>query len=151
MGCQRPQRRSRWRERGALFGAAALWAGRSIVATTSVATGTNRFGLDGGDLIGNAAYWECTPRDVVASQFLDDIVTVARAVVVGETGQSFGQNVVVVDVFQTRFPGDIEPQAMQQYHVLVLHGGRVRADAEGVNDAVGLNNLQYELPFGFRD
>ena len=40
---------------------------------------------------------------------------------------------------------------MKQEDVLILHGGRVRADAEGVDDAVGLHDLQHELPFGFRD
>src|SRR2546429_3530504 len=38
---------------------------------------------------------------------------------------------------------------MKQGDVLVLHGGRVRTDAEGVDDACGLNDLQYKLLFGF--
>src|SRR4029077_19911107 len=39
---------------------------------------------------------------------------------------------------------------MKQGDVLVLHGGRVWPDAEGVDDASGLNDLQYKLLFGFR-
>src|SRR6202163_184691 len=39
---------------------------------------------------------------------------------------------------------------MKQGDVLVLHGGRVRTDAEGVDDSFGLNDLQYKLFFGFR-
>src|SRR5258707_8866236 len=38
---------------------------------------------------------------------------------------------------------------MKQGDVLVLHGGRVRTDAEGIDYACGLNNLQYKLLFGF--
>src|SRR5208283_445815 len=59
------------------------------------------------------------------------------------------QNVVVVYVFQTGLPGDIQPQTMEQHDVLILHGGRVRTDAEGLDNAVGLNDLQQELLFGF--
>src|ERR1700674_3724680 len=39
---------------------------------------------------------------------------------------------------------------MKQGDVLVLHGGGVWTDAEGVDDAFGLNDLQYKLLFGFR-
>src|SRR6202795_59044 len=39
---------------------------------------------------------------------------------------------------------------MKQGDVLVLHGGRVRTDAEGVDDAFGLNDLQHKLLLGFR-
>src|SRR6266446_7989744 len=39
---------------------------------------------------------------------------------------------------------------MKQCNVLVLHGGRVWADTEGVDYACGLNNLQYKLLFWFR-
>src|SRR5260370_1695522 len=38
---------------------------------------------------------------------------------------------------------------MKQGDVLVLHGGRVWTDAEGVDDAFGLNDLQYKLLLGF--
>src|SRR4030081_2235981 len=75
---------------------------------------------------------------------------VVCAVVVGEPGKGLGQNVMVVYVFQTRFPVDIQPQAMKQGDVLVLHGGRVWTDAEGVDDAFGLNDLQHKLLFWFR-
>src|SRR6266849_2654068 len=37
---------------------------------------------------------------------------------------------------------------MKQGDVLVLHGGRVGTDAEGVDDAFGLNDLEYKLLFG---
>jgi len=69
---------------------------------------------------------------------------------VGEAGKGLGQNVVMVYVFQTRFPGDIQPQAVKQDDILILHVGVWGTDAEGVDDAVGLNDLQQELLFGFR-
>src|ERR1019366_3188486 len=130
---------------GTSFRAVALWAGWSIVAV-----GTGRSGLDGGNLIGDVADREWAGLGAVAFQFLDDVFAVARAIVAGEAGKGLGQNVVVVYVFQTRFPGDIQPQAMKQDDVLILHGRRVRADAESADDAVGLNDLKYKLPFGFR-
>src|SRR5450631_749191 len=132
----------RW---GTSIRAAALRARWSIVAF-----GTSRSGLYGVNLIGDAADRRWSAIGAVAFQLLDDVFAVARAIVAGEAGKGFGQNVMVVYVFQTWFPGEIQPQTMQQDDVLVLHGGRVRADAEGVDDAVGLNDLQYKLPFGFR-
>src|SRR3979411_837636 len=75
---------------------------------------------------------------------------VVCSVVVGEAGKGLGQNVMVVYVFQTRFPGYIQPQAMKQGDVLVLHGGRVWTDAEGVDDTFGLNDLQHKLLLWFR-
>src|ERR1700730_9136699 len=38
---------------------------------------------------------------------------------------------------------------MKQGDVLILHGGRVWTDAEGVDDAFGLDDLEYKLLFGF--
>jgi hypothetical protein len=76
------------------------------------AVGTSRSGLDGGNLIGDAADREWAAIDAVAAQFLDDVFAVARTIVVGKARKGLRQNVVVVYVFQTRFPGDIQPQAM---------------------------------------
>ena len=130
---------------GRLFGAAALRAGWSIVAV-----GTSGFGVDGGNLIGDAAGGEWAALGAVEAQLLDDVFVVLDAIVACEAGKGLGQNIVVVYVFQTRLAGDIEPQAMEQDDVFVLHGGCVRTDAEGVDDAVGLNDLQDKLAFGFR-
>src|SRR5208282_1219852 len=115
-----------------------------------VAVGASRSGLDRVNLIGDAAGREGAGLGAVAAQFLDDILVVVRSIVAGEAGKGLGQDVVVVYVFQTGFAGDIQPQAMKQLDVLVLHGGRVRSDTEGVDDAVGLHDLQQELPFRFR-
>jgi len=74
-----------------------------------VAIGTSGLGLHGVNLIGDAADWEWAALGAVTSQFLHDVFVVACAIVVGEAGKGLGQNVVVVDVFQTWFPGDIQP------------------------------------------
>src|SRR5260370_29984987 len=79
-----------------------FWPVRSVVAI-----GTSGFGLHGVNLIGDAADWEWAALGAVAPQFVHDVFVIVRAIVVGETGKGLGQNVVVVDVFQTRFPGDI--------------------------------------------
>src|SRR5260370_40208579 len=39
---------------------------------------------------------------------------------------------------------------MKQGDVLILHGGRVWTDAEGVDDAFGIDDLEYKLLVGFR-
>src|SRR5712692_346993 len=113
-----------------------LWTVGSIVAI-----GTGRTGRDGGNLIGDAADWGGAAIGAVALQFLDDLFVAARAIVASEARQGLGQNVVVVHVLHTRFPGHVEAQAMKLDDVLVLHGGRVWADAEGVDGAIGLNDL----------
>ena len=84
--------------------ASLFWTMRSIVAI-----GTSGSGLHGVNLIGDAADWEWAARGAVTSQFLHDVFVVACAIVVGEAGKGLGQNVMVVDVFQTWFPGDIQP------------------------------------------
>src|ERR1700676_4332460 len=121
-----------------------FWTVRPIVAI-----GTSGFGLHGVNLIGDAADWEWAALGAVAPQFLHDVFVIVRAIVVGETGKGLGQNVVGVDVLQTRFPGDIQHQARKQADGLVLHWGGVGADAEGVHDAFGLDDLKYKLLFGF--
>src|SRR5580658_8191369 len=40
---------------------------------------------------------------------------------------------------------------MKQNDVFILHGGGVGTDAESVDVAIGLDDLEYELLFGFRD
>ena len=74
-----------------------------------VAIGTSGFGLHGGNLIGDAANGEWAGLGAVTPQFLHDVFVIVRAIVAGEAGKGLGQNVVVVHVFQTRFPGDIQP------------------------------------------
>ena len=74
-----------------------------------VAIGTSGFGLHGVNLIGDAADREGAALGAMAPQFLNDVFVVTCAIVVGEAGKGLGQNVVVVYVFQTRFPGDIQP------------------------------------------
>jgi len=66
-------------------------------------------GLHGVNLIGDAANGKGAALGAVTPQFLNDIFVIVRAIVAGEAGKGLGQNVVVVDVFQTRFPGDIQP------------------------------------------
>src|ERR1039458_7662411 len=84
------------------FGAGDLGAGWSVVATSIVAIGTGRSGLDGVDLIGDAADREGAAIDAVAAQFLDDVFAVARAIVAGEAGKGLGENVVVVYVLDRK-------------------------------------------------
>ena len=107
----------------------------SIVAMSIIAVGTSRFGLDGGNLIGNAANWHGAGIGVMP-QFLDNVFPMVLAVILFKPGEGFGQNVVVVHVLETRLPGDVQPQTMEQEDVLILHGGRVGTDAEGVDVAV---------------
>jgi hypothetical protein len=83
-----------------------------------VAVGASRSRLDSGNLIGDAAGREWAAIGAVAAQFVDDVYAVARAIVAGEAGQGLGQNVVVVYLFETRFAGDIKPQAMKQLDCL---------------------------------
>src|SRR5271157_4301099 len=93
-------------------------AGRSIVAMLVVAVGMSRSRLNGGNLISDAADREWPGLGAVAAQFLDDAIAVVRSKIVREARKSLGQNVVMVYVFQTRFAGDIQPQAMKQDDVL---------------------------------
>ena len=81
-----------------------FWTVRSIVAI-----GTGGLGLHGVNLIGDAANGEWAALGAVTPQFLHDVFVIVRAIVASEAGKGLGQNVVVVDVFQTRFPGDIQP------------------------------------------
>lgn len=71
-----------------------------------VAVGT-KSRLNGGNLVGDATDRQWAGLGAVAAQFLDDIFVIARAIIVCEAGEGLGHDVVVVYVFQARFPGDI--------------------------------------------
>ena len=63
------------------------------------------------NLIGDAADAVRVGASAMAAQFPDDVVAVERAIVTSEAGQRLGQNVVVVHVFQARFPASDGPSA----------------------------------------
>src|ERR1700676_1674969 len=121
-----------------------FWTVRPIVAI-----GVSGLRLHGVNLIGDAADWEGAALGAVAPQFLHDVFVIVRAIVVGETGKGLGQNGGGVYVFQPPLPGDIQPKGVEEGDVLILHGGRVWADAKGVDDAFGVDDLEYKLLFGF--
>src|SRR5258708_19786183 len=78
-----------------------------------VAVGARGLGLYGGNLIGDATDREWAVVGAVASQFLHDVVVVARTVVLCEAGKGLGQNLVVVYVLQNRLPGYFNPQPLK--------------------------------------
>jgi len=52
-------------------------------------------------------------------QFLQNVVALARAVIVGEAGEGFGENFVMVQILQAGLARDVEPQTMEQEDVFV--------------------------------
>ncbi len=83
-------------------------------------------------------------------QLFQNLIALAGTVIVGEAGEGFGKNLVVVHILQAGFSRDIEPEPVKEKYVLVLHARGVRADSKGIDMAVGVNDLQDELLLRFR-
>src|SRR3984885_16090346 len=100
---------------------------------------TRGLGLNGVSLGGDAAGGHGAGVGL-APQVPNNVFMAGCAIVVFEARQGLGENVVVVEVFEARLARDIQPKAVQQNDVLIFHGGGVRADAEGIDFAVGGND-----------
>ena len=77
------------------------------------------------------------------------VTRLAAGVVAREAGESDRHHIGVMKLLHPSLFCNIQPQTMHQVHVFALHRRRVRANAEGVDFAIRMHQLQYELAFGF--